>query len=101
MGGFDLVPRVPLTLPVVDKVPVPPSPGAPVLGGFQCTSYRVPMEQNEEKWVGLLLHLGVVVGCYPTENPLASGGRAGGSPREWCTASVNYLATWEGCTIPP
>ena len=48
MGGCDLVSRVPLTLPVADRVPVPR-----FLGGFLCTGCRVPVEENEEVWVGL------------------------------------------------
>ena len=62
------VPRVPVTLPVADKVPVPRHQR--FLGGFQCTSY--------EEIITLQCVLAV---CYPAENPLPSGGRAGRSPR--------------------
>ena len=79
VAGCDLVLRVPLTCPWRTRCRCPHHQR--FLGGFQCTSYRVPVEENEEKWVGLLLRLGVVVGCYPAENPLASGGRVGRFPR--------------------
>ena len=57
----------PLTVPAADKVPVPPL--LDVLRGFQCTTYRIPLEKNEETLMGISLRLGVVVGCYPAENP--------------------------------
>ena len=79
MGGSDLLPRVPLTLPMADKVPMPPSPE--VLRGFQRTGCPVPVEEDEEKRVDILLRLCAVAGCDPMENPSASGGSAGGSPR--------------------
>ena len=72
------MPQVPLTLPVADKVPVPPSPE--VLRGVPMHRHHEPHRKMKES-VGNLIIVGwMVVGCYPTENPLASGGRAGRSP---------------------
>ena len=48
VDGCDPVPRVPLALPVADRVPVPPSLN--FLARIQCTGCHVPMEENEEKW---------------------------------------------------
>ena len=62
------MPRVPLTVPVADKVPLPPSPR--FFGGFQCTGYQVLVEENEEHWVVLHCYVAVLwLGVTPRRAP--------------------------------
>ena len=54
---------VPLTLPVGDKVPVPPSLEV------ECTNYWVPMEETKQKWVEVPYFSFVVLLCVTPREP--------------------------------
>ena len=62
------MPRVPVTLPVADKVPVPRS--LEVLRGVPMTGVGSPLEVNEGEVLWLLLRLGVWwLGPTPRRTP--------------------------------